>query len=317
MAFQGELQLKLAQTSSLTANLKPKNEQIYQQEWLQLITSQAPQAIDPNKNIYYTKQESPPLPTSNDIRNTDHASQVQWFACQLSKKTLRQYLDRTAMPLPLPTGGARLEILPQDVLDRICRHVPYEDLLRLYQQSRALHRRVDPHLAPYPTKLSLVLRAERDFRKHHARGAAPPNLGCYMCHRVLPPGLFAIRQARQALVVVRPPVAVAVAGHRHQTVVNLRRFCVPCGVRTGCHGRGETLVTQTGAQYWLCECPRVHPEQAPGCGGCRMFCPIVVRRADEAGAARDATYRIWELMKTARSDDEASSISSPTRHPCL
>ncbi|XXH05697.1 hypothetical protein Hte_012132 [Hypoxylon texense] len=295
MAFRGGLQLQLAQNSSFTPDLKPQNEQLYQQEWLQLITNQAIQAIEPKEHL-------PPPSAPNQPRNTDYASQAQWFACQLSKRTLRQYLDYIPVPLPLPTGGARLEILPQDVLDRICQHVPYEDLLRLHQQSRTLHARVDPHLAPYPTKLSFVLRAERDFRRHYER--TPPNLGCYMCHRVLPAGLFAIRQARQALLRPSFPPTVAVTGvaggpqgPQIQTVVNLRRFCIACGVRTGCHGRGDALVSQTGAQYWLCECPRVHPERAPGCGDCRMFCPIVVRRADEAGAPRDATYRIWELMK--------------------
>ncbi|KAI1774787.1 hypothetical protein F4818DRAFT_73308 [Hypoxylon cercidicola] len=286
MVFQSELlELKLAQTSFFPTAFKAMNRQLCQQDWLQLITSQVSETVESDETANHTNQELS-SPMSNHDLHLDHESKVQWFACQLSKRTLRQYLNYIPVPLPLPAGGAHLEALPQDILDRICEYVPYEDLLRLYRLSKRLRATVDPQLAPYHTKLSFVLRAERDFPKHYT--CSPPNLGCYMCHRVLPAGLFAIRQTQQAL--LRPtPLA-------QQTVVNLRRFCVYCGIRTGCHGRGDSLTMQTGAQCWLCECPQVYPERVPGCRDCRMFCPIVIRRADEA-AARDAMYRVWELMK--------------------
>ncbi|KAI6088055.1 hypothetical protein F4821DRAFT_258224 [Hypoxylon rubiginosum] len=271
MAFQDEL--VPAQASPFTADFRRRNEQLVQQEWLQLITSQHSPTIEPTRTIHHhTKRELlPPTPddppntlndlpntpdnlpnTPNDPLNTDHERHVQRIACRLSKKTLQQYLNIIPVPLPLPTGSSYLDILPQAIIDQICSNVPYEDLLVLYQQSRLLHRLIDPHLAPYHTKLSFVLRAERDFRQHWTQ--TPPNLGCYTCARVLPASFFASRQTLHAL--LRP------SPRDPPTTVCLRRFCVHCGIRTGCHGRGDSLVLQTGAQCWLCDCLRVHPEDA-------------------------------------------------------
>ncbi|KAI1759274.1 hypothetical protein GGR53DRAFT_164666 [Hypoxylon sp. FL1150] len=285
MAFRDEL--VLAQSSPLTVDFKRENEQLIQREWLQLITRQDSPTIEPTKILHNYKMRELLLPlTPDEPPNTDHERQIQRIACRLSRKTLQQYLSVIPVHLPLPAGGGRLGILPQHIIDQICSNVPYEDLLMLYQQCREFHKIINPHLAPHPTKLSFVLRAERDFKQHWTQ--TPPNLGCYMCSRVLPAGLFASRQALHAL--LRPsPLAPP-------TTVYLRRFCVYCGIRHGCHHRGDALLMQTGAQYWVCECLLVYPEDVPGCADCRMFCPVKLRQADEM-TARAAAYRMWEIMQ--------------------
>ncbi|OTB04418.1 hypothetical protein M426DRAFT_11567 [Hypoxylon sp. CI-4A] len=208
-----------------------------------------------------------------------HESRVQWFACQLSKATLRRYLSSvvvvttvarpTPMPMPLPRGGARLELLPQDVIDRICSYVPYEDLLRLHQESAALQRVVNPHLASHDSKLSFVLRAERDFPQHRRAR----NLGCYMCFRVLPADFFASNQALQAKLRAAPEDA--------QVIVNLRRFCIYCGIQSGCHSAGDELNTRGGGRLWLCDCLRVLDGRTPGCKECKALCPLIPRGSDD------------------------------------
>ncbi|KAI5864837.1 hypothetical protein GGS23DRAFT_595529 [Durotheca rogersii] len=211
----------------------------------------------------------PRLAAISEASALSHAGRVERLAGRLKKGTRRRYLEAI--------GAARLELLPQSVLDRICRHVPYERLLWLYQQSRALRRHVDPHLAPHETKLSFVLRAERDYPQH--RLSAPPNLGCYMCHRVLPAALFASNQPLQAL--LRAPFPDPGPGPSPrprptppQVVVNLRRFCIRCGIQSGCHLPGDSLITRTGYQFWLCRCFRILDDHVPHCKDCRAVCPF-------------------------------------------
>ncbi|KAI2603974.1 uncharacterized protein GGS25DRAFT_506347 [Hypoxylon fragiforme] len=213
------------------------------------------------------------LPRQNDPHSSwiqtphpAHSRQVQRVAYQLSKKTLSQYLDVTPAPLPLPRFGAHLESLPQNVLDRICSYVPYEHLLTLYQLSKTLHRVVNPYLAPYDTILSFVLRAERDFEKHYKNEQF---LGCYMCYKVLPASLFAVDQPLQALLRVSP--------FDEQSLVNLRRFCILCGVKWGCHSPGKELTTRTGERFWICDCFHVHNDGTPGCKECKAPSPLEQR----------------------------------------
>ncbi|KAL7620422.1 hypothetical protein AAE478_009417 [Parahypoxylon ruwenzoriense] len=271
------IQDKLWQTQSWlsTVGIKTTTEQYYQPQQLQLIPSQHSNTPQIRKSLQLQPQPLLPLPARpSEPLNATHACQVQWFACQLSKETMRQYLSVISVPLPLPKGSARFELLPQNVLDQICQYVPYENLLWLYQGSRTLNRIINPHLAPYETKLSFVLRAERDYSKHCNQ--KPPNLGCYMCHKVLSAGVFASNQPLQAI--PRAPPS------EQQLVVNLRRFCIYCGIRSGCHVPGDSLITRTGDQFWLCNCLHILSAQVSTCSDCRAMSPFSPRRS---------RYRAW------------------------
>ncbi|OTA92367.1 hypothetical protein M434DRAFT_12420 [Hypoxylon sp. CO27-5] len=277
MAITSEL--GRTQISFSAANITARHEQHYnlQQQWLPSISSRN---LTPVQDL----RLHPLLPALNQRSNKAHEERVQWFAYQLSKRTLRPYLNAIPIPLPLPTNGAFLELLPQDVIDRICRYLPYETLLWLYQQSKALHRIIDPYLAPDGTKLSFVLRAERDFRKHY--GLNPPSLGCYMCYRVLPASVFASNQPLQAL--------LRTSTSDEQPLVNLRRFCIYCGIRSGCHNAGDDLSTRTGGRFWLCDCLNILSDKTPCCKNCRTLCPLVPRGPGEAAAARKLRGTVWD-----------------------
>ncbi|KAI1103599.1 hypothetical protein F4804DRAFT_309671 [Jackrogersella minutella] len=269
-----------AQYSSSAAYGRPDNEQPSRRPWMQVISSQNPAAVqDP--------RQQQPLPPLAHISNTTHETRVQWFACQLSKGTLRQYLNVITVPLPIPKNATRLELLPQNVINRICQYVPYENLIWLYQQSKALYRIIDPYLAPHETQLSLVLRAERDFIKHYTE--KPPNLGCYMwCKRVLPAGVFASNQPLQAL--LRPsPLDV-------ESVVNLRRFCIYCGIKSGCHNPGDELTTRAGGRFWLCNCLQILSDATSGCKDCRTLCPLTPRGPDKNASTWKSREEIWNIV---------------------
>ncbi|KAI0837196.1 hypothetical protein F5Y06DRAFT_297983 [Hypoxylon sp. FL0890] len=274
-------ELELAQSTRSIENITARNEQYYslQQQWFQPTFGRNPAPTQRPKL-------HPLLPAPIQAPYRAHESRVQWFSYQLSKKTLRQYLNFIPVPLPLPTDGARLELLPKDVIDHICRYLPYETLIWLSQESKALHRIIDPHLAPYETKLSFVLRAERDFKKHYEK-SDPPNLGCYMCFRVLPARVFASNQPLQAL--LRTPMS------EEQPLVNLRRFCIYCGIRSGCHNAGDELNTRTRERFWLCDCLNILSDKTPCCKNCRTLCPLVPRGADEAAAARKLRRSVWNM----------------------
>ncbi|KAI1209184.1 uncharacterized protein F4807DRAFT_427491 [Annulohypoxylon truncatum] len=257
MAIQSEPER--AQCSSAVYG-KTRSEQYSRRQWLQVISNQIPRATQ-------DLQEQPLVSAPMRPPHMDHESCVQLFASRLSKRIVQRYLDVISVPLPLPRNGARLELLPQNVIDRICSYIPYENLLWLYQQSRGVHRIVDPHLAPYETKASFVLRAERDFFQHYS--AKPPNLGCYHCARVLPAAMFASNQPLQAL--------LRATASDEETVVNLRRFCIYCGIQSGCHKPGDELNTRTGGRYWICDCLYILNDVTPGCKDCRARCPLVPR----------------------------------------
>ncbi|KAI0149825.1 hypothetical protein F4776DRAFT_659720 [Hypoxylon sp. NC0597] len=279
MAITSEL--GRAQPPLSIANISARHEQHHsflQQQWLPSISSRNPA---PSQNL----RLHPLLPALKQPLNKPHEELVQWFACQLSKRTLRQYLNPILVPLPLPTDSSFLELLPQDVVDRICRYLPYETLLWLYRQSKTLHRIIDPHLAPDETKLSFVLRAERDFRKHYALN--PPNLGCYMCFRVLPSSVFASRQALQAL--------LRTSTSEDQPLVNLRRFCIYCGIRSGCHNPGDDLSTRTGERFWLCDCLNILSDKTPYCKNCKTLCPLIPQGPGQAAAARKLRGAVWNF----------------------
>ncbi|KAI1392699.1 uncharacterized protein F4822DRAFT_138348 [Hypoxylon trugodes] len=263
MAIQSEIERH--QSSSMTTNYQTKNEQNYQRHWLQLISNQPLETAPiPNQPLL--------VPVSNLITIPSHEDRVQWFACRLSKRFIHQYLNVMPVQLPLLRGNCHLELLPQDIIDRICRYVPYEDLISLYRLSRTMNQVIDPQLAPHETKLSFVLRAERDFPQHFTKTKVNPNsprLGCYMCFRVLSGDVFDSDQPVQAL--LRTSLS------DEQVIVNLRRFCIPCGIQSGCHNPGDKLVTRNGGRYWICDCLNVLDDKTAGCKNCRTLCPLSPR----------------------------------------
>ncbi|KAI1807048.1 hypothetical protein F4811DRAFT_64112 [Daldinia bambusicola] len=208
-------------------------------------------------------------------RNTQWRSRRQKlsdvFSClakSLSKRTLHQYLDTIALPLPLTKGRCHLEFLPQDIINRISQYVPYENLIYLSWASKALNRMVDPYLAPHETKIAFVIRAERDFYRHFS--GEWPSLGCFMCFKVLPAGLFAVDQPLQAELrrsAVDEPV-----------VVDLRRFCIGCGIQSGLHKVGEELNTRVGGRFWVCNCLYILDDQTLVCRDCGTVCQLKPKR---------------------------------------
>ncbi|KAI1465415.1 uncharacterized protein F4812DRAFT_121560 [Daldinia caldariorum] len=218
-----------------------------------------------------------PLPQfqSRFSRNTQWRSRKQkpsdifsYLAKSLSKRTLRQYLDAIAVPLPLTKGHCHLELLPQDIINRISQYVPYESLIYLSWVSKALNRMVDPYLAPHETKLAFVIRAERDFHRHFS--GEWPNLGCFMCFKVLPADLFAVDQPLQAELrrsAVDEPV-----------IIDLRRFCIGCGIQSGLHKAGEELNTRVGGRFWICNCLCILGDQTLVCRDCGTVCQLKPKR---------------------------------------
>ncbi|OTB19495.1 hypothetical protein K445DRAFT_8529 [Daldinia sp. EC12] len=183
---------------------------------------------------------------------------------RLSKRTLCQYLNAITAPLALPQGRSHLEYMPQDIINRISQYVPYENLIYLSWVSKSLYGMVDPYLAPHETKLAFVVRAERDFYRHYS--GLYPNLGCFMCFKVLPAGLFACDQPLRA--------ELRTSAMDEPVVVDLRRFCVGCGIQLGLHKAGEEFTTRTGGRFWICNCLCILGEQELVCKGCSAVCQL-------------------------------------------
>ncbi|KAI2614871.1 hypothetical protein GGR54DRAFT_321489 [Hypoxylon sp. NC1633] len=255
---------------SRPTKVDPNNARDCQQQWLQVVFDPSSKT-EQRGQCYQGWGQQPPLSSSSHAQIVAHQHRVQQFACQLSNETRYRYLNMIPVPLPLPTVGTRLEFLPRDVLNRICEYVDYEKLIWLYQESRTLNRIIDPQLAPYATKLSFVLQAERYFPQHY--GAKPPNLGCYMCSKVLPASFFASNQPLQARLQNKP--------EEEQSVVNLRRFCIDCGIQCGCHCPGGEINTRTGDRFWLCNCLRMLSDKTTDCMTCGAFSPSAPRRRRE------------------------------------
>ncbi|KAI2775878.1 hypothetical protein F4815DRAFT_377602 [Daldinia loculata] len=202
-------------------------------------------------------------------RKQNPSTMLPVSANRFSKRTLRQYLNTITVQLPLSKGLCHLEILPQDIINQISQYVPYENLIYLSWVSKALNKMVDPRLAPHETKLSFVLRAERDFYRHYS--SRPSSLGCFMCYKILPASVFAIDQQLQAEL-----PASALGG---SVVVNLRRFCIGCGIQSGLHKPGDELITRIDDRFWICDCLCVHGEKKLVCRSCGVMCYLRPRRA--------------------------------------
>ncbi|KAI1489773.1 hypothetical protein F5X96DRAFT_593389 [Biscogniauxia mediterranea] len=215
-----------------------------------------------------------PLPRSLQLRGYYPLHRAP-LGSYLSPRTWHKYHKSYSRPI----GGCLFEALPKNVMDRICSYVPYEYLLLLRQTSHTIHTLVDPYQAPYHTMIACVLRAERDFAQH--RGKAPHNLGCYTCFRVLPAGRFASNQPSQVIVQDRD------RDRDREVVVNLRRYCVDCGLRVGYHGPGDFIVRPTGQKSWICRCGDViHWDDASQCAVCKAICPFRSMAAARSHARR-------------------------------
>ncbi|KAI0021082.1 hypothetical protein F4780DRAFT_790520 [Xylariomycetidae sp. FL0641] len=230
------------------------------------------------------------------------AYQHPWPSSYLSKGVLEAYQQK----YPSRSGGWRLEDMPQDILDRICQHSDYEDLiLGLRRTCSTLYAKVKPLLAPSETQFrqvqvpsspgatgtnhgcigmtsadefvddnSLCLRAERDFSKHRADKKRPFHMACFICSKVKGPENFAINQPLERTIpdprAGRPPGAV--------TTITLRQFCIPCGVAAGLHPPGGAkLVSRAGAAAacWVCRCRRTWPwGRVHVCPHCGANCPF-------------------------------------------
>ncbi|ETS81941.1 hypothetical protein PFICI_06943 [Pestalotiopsis fici W106-1] len=159
-------------------------------------------------------------------------------------------------------GKSRLYTLPQEVVNMIARHLPYETLLLLHTLSKTLQRIIDPQLASEASKISLVMRAEKDGTHNFGRRPPPrqqmrdtataatwtdmqPRLGCFCCFRVLPVGEFAAEQ------LARDPFRPATAPASF-----LRRYCVPCGLARQWHYPGEVIERRDASTCWVCQCRR-------------------------------------------------------------
>ena len=162
---------------------------------------------------------------------------------------------------------AILELLPWDVQTGIYAHLDYQSLLCLSQTSHYFRKKVLPEKATLEDKLQFVMRAEKDFPQHRCTEDFPGNFGCYFCFRVLSPSSFAKNQ-REAVYLDRsltviPDDAVDLNAYRK---LQLRRFCVNCGIVYGFHRIGERLTTLDGDTFWLCRCQKVRRDWCWGCG---------------------------------------------------
>ncbi|KAI5922045.1 hypothetical protein F4810DRAFT_675235 [Camillea tinctor] len=176
-----------------------------------------------------------------------------------------------------PIRGCLFESLPKSIIDKICSYVPYEYLLLLRRTNHIMLTLIDPYRAPYHTMVSCVLRAERDFSRHHN---SPYNLGCYTCFRVLPASEFASNQPSE--VIVREKLT------GHETIVNLRRYCIDCGLRVGYHGPGDFLMRPGGQKSWVCRCGDViNWDRASQCDVCKAICPFQSMAAARKNARKD------------------------------
>jgi hypothetical protein len=162
-------------------------------------------------------------------------------------------------------GRSWLYRLPQEVVDTIARHLPYEALLRLRTLSRTLHRIIDPRLAAEETKIALVMHSEKDFERNFRR--SEERLGCYVCYRVLRASAFATDQ------MARDPFAPHLPG---RPPTYLRRFCIDCGLSRGYHYPGEVLERRRDfTTWWVCGCRQLrNRESTVTCCRCGMNMPL-------------------------------------------
>ncbi|KAH8682471.1 hypothetical protein BX600DRAFT_448645 [Xylariales sp. PMI_506] len=176
-----------------------------------------------------------------------------------------------------PAAGRNwLHELPQAVVDRIARHLDYRDLLFLRRLSRRLSVAINPQLASWESKVSLVARAERGFPRNFWPHLA--RLGCYSCFTVLPKYMFA---EQQPAVEYRKPSHGGSSGSGVGVLeprpVRLRRICIECGMRGGYYNPGD-LLSRLKTDFPSCEgCQRGTIRASGASIDCR--CRTHMRRA--------------------------------------
>nr|CEG04609.1 unnamed protein product [Fusarium clavum]CEG05797.1 unnamed protein product [Fusarium clavum] len=181
---------------------------------------------------------------------------------------------------PQAVRVSTIERLPAEVRNIIFSHLDYQSLIFLSMTNRHFHRSVIPQQIASPLdKFSFVMRAAKDFPQHRSsetrKRHQPGNSECYYCFRVRGPGHFDVLQDTTAyfdpqgrVVSDRPPGP-------EDKVVELRRFCIECGIKAGFHRPSDCLETKTGQNLWVCECLRVW--EKPGClrcPDCSSTCPL-------------------------------------------
>ena len=160
-----------------------------------------------------------------------------------------------------------LDSLPEEILKRIFRFAPYEELLVLRRCNSFFNAKV-PQLAPYENKVASLLCMEKKGRKRvsHPGSSAPSTssqemqmyFGCYLeCFALLDPSRFADRDSL--------PEGLP---------TNHRRFCILCGVKKGYYAPGAHIVTLTRATVWVCDCSKLLSQYDYHCAVCNMHCPF-------------------------------------------
>ncbi|KAK9425497.1 hypothetical protein SUNI508_12953 [Seiridium unicorne] len=161
-------------------------------------------------------------------------------------------------------GSSWLYRLPQEIIDKIAHHLTYKDLLRLQVLSKTLQRIIDPQLASEESKISLVLCAEKDYKRHFSKGSV--RLGCFICYRVIDLREFAYEQ------MARDPNTELLPGEPPRY---LRRFCISCGLKKGYHLPGTILERRDFTTCWICKCRQIrHKETTLVCDQCKMNMPF-------------------------------------------
>lgn len=173
-----------------------------------------------------------------------------------------------------------IERLPAEVREIVFSYLDYQSLIFLSMVNRHFHHSVIPHQIASPLdKFSFIMRAAKDFPQHRSsetrKRHQPGNYECYYCFRVRAPEHFDVLQDTRAYFDPQGRVVSGRCPGPGDKLVELRRFCIECGIRTGLHQPSDCLETKTGQNLWVCNCRIVW--QKPDClrcPDCSSTCPL-------------------------------------------
>ncbi|KAL6891997.1 hypothetical protein GGI43DRAFT_206642 [Trichoderma evansii] len=185
----------------------------------------------------------------------------------------------------LRTMPSFIERLPPEVQKSVFSYLDYEALIHLSTMNRYFHRTIDPQRMADPTdKAQFIMRAAKDFPQHRpsekGHDYKPGNFECYICFRVRSPEHFDMLQPQSVYVDIHGQIVRdREPDPRSDRLVNLRRFCISCGVDTGIHAPFDCLTTRTGRDLWVCRCRKVWSKPlCLRCPDCQGDCPLRPRR---------------------------------------
>jgi len=194
--------------------------------------------------------------------------QTELFSSSAGREGANTFCRTEINHLELTTSFSfPFERLTDEIRQKVFTNLDYQDLISLSKTSRFLNQNVKPQsMASLSSKLAFVRNVENFYKKHfpNVQGPNHPgNFACYICFRVRGPAHFVAEQLRAIFVNDKgqrvPDVTKfqEVGGYSKTSdirPIELRRFCIKCGVKEGFHLPGDLLVTKLKEEFWICQC---------------------------------------------------------------